>query len=213
MQVPVPPAPMPTATWTPRLYSPYRFHPAGWWITAASKCETPAPLPTDGGRLRPTLNVMVQDLGILTKDEFLTLTRLQLKLLTGQPRPQRDELYAGLPGCGDPRMVRHGERPAPDHVPAPRRGGRKAYVLTGTVPTERLPQYRMAFHSVFASFTPPPVAPSASAMVPVKPPEAAFRDERIYYPLELRYNRERLDRRLGAAHRPGVRRLSAPTPM
>ena len=167
MQVPVPPAPNAHRYVDPETLFALSV-PPGWLVDNSGQQGAKLLLlcPQMEGTFRPTLNVMIQDLGILTKDEFLTLTRLQLKLLTGQPRPQRDELYAGLPGA----QILEWSATVND-LPLTMCqllvvAARKAYVLTGTVPTERLPQYRMAFHSVFASFTLPPVVPSASAMVP-----------------------------------------------
>jgi hypothetical protein len=98
------------------------------------------------------VNVIVQQLRGLSSDEFLTLSRLQLKHLTGQPRLQVDAPAAHSPGG---HLF---EWSAP--FGAGMLHGRqlivitqdKAFVVTATAPAATFDAYRAEFDSILDSF-------------------------------------------------------------
>ncbi len=132
--------------------------PPGWLVDTSGQQGARVLLlsPTLEANFRPTLNVLVQDLRCLTKQEFLTLTRLQLKLFTGQPRPDRDEQFPGLPGAQVLEWTASLNGMTLTMCQLLVISGGKAYILTGTAPADCLARYRMAFQTVFGSFAPPP---------------------------------------------------------
>ena len=142
--------------------------PTGWAVQDAGAPGTEVVLYApriEYGGFRPNINVVLQELRGLSAEEFLTLTRLQLKQATGQPRPQRDEPFPAVPGA---RLLEWS---------APLGGllltvcqllvtsGAYAFIVTATVPAANLPEYRDTIQAAFASFTPgnPASGPAASA--------------------------------------------------
>src|ERR1019366_7966069 len=67
--------------------------PENWLIDTSGQQGTKVILlhPSTDTPFRTNVNVTVPALHNLTAEEFLTLARLQLKQLTGLPRPERDE--------------------------------------------------------------------------------------------------------------------------
>lgn len=129
--------------------------PPGWALDTSGQSGARAILyhPEVWSGFRSNVNIVVQPLGALTSDEFLTLTRLQIKQLTGQQHPERDTPsteppggwvieYAANFGASAALRVRQDI-----HCSAGR-----VFVLTATAPDENFARCASAFHQILHSF-------------------------------------------------------------
>src|SRR5262249_58042694 len=105
--------------------------------------------PSSPGPFWPNINLVVQDLGKLTTEEFVTLTRLQLKALGDNAVAERDEpmgpaghLFEFLAHAGPvpTRCLQH----VFFHL-------RRAYILTAVAASQQFEAYRERFESSFRS--------------------------------------------------------------
>ena len=126
--------------------------PPGWLM---SPVQLPARVglidPNAQGPFWPNINVVVQDLGKMTVDEFVTLTRLQLKALGDAAVVQRDESIG-------PESAGHRFDFISYSGPVPVRcqqlilfhSGR-AFVVTALASLQQFDNYRSRFEKVFDS--------------------------------------------------------------
>jgi hypothetical protein len=139
--------------------------PADWLIDTSGQQGTKVVLlsPTAEATFRANVNVSVQLLRGLTPEEFLTLSRLQLKQLTGRPRADRDEPAARPAGA---HLLEWRTEVGPVSIQARQlivTDSHKAYVVTAMAPATSELLYRRQFDLVFESFQlqpPPHVAPA-----------------------------------------------------
>ena len=149
----------PSTTNSPRVYVDpqelFSLHvPEGWLVDSSGQQNTRVILlhPTTEANFRVNVNVTVQELRALTPDEFLTMSRLQLKQLTGSPRAERDE-PAERRGGGHrlESTMTLGAVTIETRQLIVLDGG-KAYVVTATAPAGSAANYQREFEVVFESF-------------------------------------------------------------
>ncbi len=103
------------------------------------------------GPVWPNINVVVQDLGNLTSDEFVLLSRLQMKALGGSAKVERDEPI-GRAGGGHRFEFVSFAGPKPQrflqHVLF--HGGR-AYITTALAQAQDFETYRQRFEQALGS--------------------------------------------------------------
>lgn len=134
--------------------------PPGWWVdtSGAQGSRVIFFCPAADPGFQPNLNVLLQPLGGLTPDEYLTMTRLQLKQMAGPDRLWADQARPGPPPGHvfewllplNPGTLR--ARQLTVFLP------RAALILTATALLPQFEPLRPAFESIFESVrlrTPP----------------------------------------------------------
>jgi|GEM_PF-3691293 len=133
--------------------------PPGWALDTSGQGGSRAILyhPEAWSGFRPSVNVVVQLLGGLTPEEFLTMTRLQIKQVTGQPQPERDEQSGALLGG---QVIEYTAEFGTGAVLRVRQDyyfhAGRAFILTATAPNETYARVAAAFERILASFRLPP---------------------------------------------------------
>lgn len=110
-------------------------------------------LPKMMGSFRANLNISVQPLAPLSREEFITLSRLQLKHFSGNCGLSRDESLCGLEPAHLFEWVTAHLPPTPVH-------GRqllyfdhlRAYVLTAMAAVDQFESFRPEFEAALSSF-------------------------------------------------------------
>jgi hypothetical protein len=128
--------------------------PKGWLVDTSGQQGTKVILyqPDADQNFRANVNVVLQDLGPLCPDEYLMLSRLQLKQLTGFPRLPTD-------APADSRVNAHVFEWMTDRATPPVRvrqmvafAGPTAITVTATASLDRFENHRAEFGEVFGSF-------------------------------------------------------------
>ncbi len=134
--------------------------PGGWRMDTSGLLGSRLVLfaPEAPGDFQPNVNVTLQDLGGISRDEFLTVTRIQLKQFAGSPRLEADTPTA------DGHVFEWTTRRPP--FPLHGRqvivfGAGRCYVVTATARADGFDRLRPEFEEVLASFrvlnrAPPP---------------------------------------------------------
>jgi hypothetical protein len=127
--------------------------PPGWLMTPPTPPARLALLdPNASGGFWPNVNVVIQDLGTMTPEEYLTLGRLQLKAMGEQARVEHDEPIG--PGSSGGRVMEfvayNGQVPVRCRQLILLQGG-SAYVVTATAAAHQFEAYRPRFDRVFSS--------------------------------------------------------------
>ncbi len=131
--------------------------PEGWLMSPPAP---PARLslldPTSPGPLRPNINVVAQDLGKMTGEEYLTLTRLQLKGMGENATVERDEPIGRQSGESASHLFEFVAQVGPMTVRCRQlillHGG-SAYIITALAPALQFEAYRARFERALTSVT------------------------------------------------------------
>jgi hypothetical protein len=128
--------------------------PGGWRVETSGLFGSRLILFAPGGSadFQPNVNVTVQDLSGVTRDEFLTVTRIQLKQFTGSPKLDVD---APAPEPAGAHVFEWTTR----RSPVPLRGHQldvfgagRCYAVTATARADQYDQLRPEFDEVLRSF-------------------------------------------------------------
>ncbi len=127
--------------------------PPGWVMAAPTPPSRLTLLdPTAAGPSWPSLNVLVQDLGKLSTDEFLTLSRLQMKAAGDSVTVERDEPVGREPGGAHRFEFLAAAAPRPVRC---RQlilfHGRRAFIVMALAPSQQFEAYRAAFERALDS--------------------------------------------------------------
>jgi hypothetical protein len=128
--------------------------PAGWRVDTTGLLGSRLILfaPAAAGDFQANVNVTVQGLGGVTRDEFLTVTRIQLKQFAGTPRLEMDA-PAAEPAGGHAfgwTSHRHAVPLRGHQVLAFREGW--CYAVTLTARPEQFERLRLEFEEILRSF-------------------------------------------------------------
>jgi len=139
--------------------------PLDWLIDTSGQQGTKVVLlsPTAEANFRANVNVSIQLLRGLTPEEFLMLSRLQLKQLTGLPRAERDEPATRPAGA---HILEWTTEVGPVSIKARQlivMDSHKAYVVTAMAPANSELLYRREFDLVFDTFQLQPLPQAAPA--------------------------------------------------
>ena len=128
--------------------------PPGWSVDSSGVKGTKLALfaPQIEMGFRANVNVHVQDLQGCSREDFLTTTRWQLKLLTGQEHLERDEPAASPFGGHLLEWSSTFGAIALRFCQLIAFQRNQSYILTGTAPDTCFSNYRNIFQTVFESF-------------------------------------------------------------
>ncbi len=150
--------------------------PVGWRVDntglMGSRLVILAPVPP--GEFQANVNVTTQDLVGITPDEFITVTRIQLKQFAGSPQLDVDE-PAAPPASGHvfAWTTHRGGAAVHGHQVAFFRG-RRCYVVTASARRDQFDQLRPEFEAILGSVQflepEPPLGPTSPAQQSPAPP-------------------------------------------
>lgn len=145
--------------------------PAGWQVDNTGLVGSRLVLfaPSAPGDFQPNVNVTAQDLHGVTPDEFVTVTRIQLKQFAGSPHLDVDA-PAGDPATGHvfAWTAQRAAGPLRGHQVLTFHAGR-CYALTLTAPPEQFDRLRPEFEAILGSFRLHDLAPPAGHTPPYHP--------------------------------------------
>jgi hypothetical protein len=128
--------------------------PAGWAVDATGRQGTRVIFlhPVVDRSFQANLNVVVEPLGDMTPDEYLTLCRLQLKRVPAQVTFEQDRPAAEPAGCHLLEYTLVGGPLALGVRQLICTADGKVYVVSATAPRDTFDLYRAAFEASQASF-------------------------------------------------------------
>jgi hypothetical protein len=147
--------------------------PAGWRLDSTGVMGSRLVMfaPSAPGDFQANVNITLQDLASVTADEFVTVTRIQLKQFAGSPSLDVDE-PRGEAGAGHvfAWTTHRGAVPVRGHQVLNFRAGR-CYALTLSARPEQFEQLRPEFEAILGSFQlTDPVPPAGRMPSPEQPP-------------------------------------------